>query len=206
MTRGLHNCGRDRQRPRRGRRVARAATAAVAAAVVAAVALAGGATGQVLYDLHAGESGPAPPIVSSSIAPSAVAAAGGAPAVVAPPDTVVGEADGVVDLEIRLSEPATDSVFVDYATANVTANGTTAPTPTCTSDPDYGSISGQLTFGANEDSKIVHVPLVDWPGPEGLVSFRLELSNVSSNATIAHASPLVSIVNNDLVTNSPKLF
>ena len=65
---------------------------------------------------------------------------------------------------------------------------------------------GQLTFSEGEDSKVVQVPLVDCPGPEGLVSFRLELSNVSSNATIARATTLVSIVNNDIQSSSPKLF
>ena len=49
-------------------------------------------------------------------------------------------------------------------------------------------------------------PIFDCPGPDGLVSFRLELSNVSSNATIARATTLVSIVSNDTQTSSPKLF
>ena len=89
------------------------------------MALAGGAPAQVLYDLHAGESDVA----------SAVAAVGGPPAVVAPPDTVVGEADGSVDLEIRLSEPATDPVLVSYQTVGVTANGTSSTNPNCNTDP-----------------------------------------------------------------------
>ncbi len=173
-----------------------ALAAAVAAVGLLAVGLAGSAPAQVLYDLHAGESGVA----------STIAAAGGPPAVIAPPDTVVGEADGIVDLEIRLSEPATDPVLVSYGTVAVTANSTTSSNPNCSSDPDFVTVSGPLTFAQGEVSKIVQVQLIDCAGPEDLVSFRLELSNVSSNATIARATTLVSIVNNDIQASAPKLF
>src|SRR5262249_18825477 len=152
--------------------VPRTLAAAVAATALAAVAFSGGAAAHVLYDLHAGESDAVP----------GIAAAGGPPAVVAPPDTVVGEADGGVDLEIRLSEPATDPVIVTYQTVGVTAGSTTSGNPSCTSDPDFVTTAGQLTFGTGDDSEIVQVHLVDCPNPEGLVSFRLELTNVSSNA------------------------
>ena len=150
----------------------------------------------MLYDLHAGESSAAP----------AFAAADGPPAVIAPPDTVVGEADGAVDLEIRLSKPATDPVLVSYETVAVTANSTTSQNPNCASDPDFQTASDQLTFAQGDVSKVVHVQLVDCPHPEGLVSFRLELSTVSGNATIARATTLVSIVNNDTQASTPKLF
>ena len=199
VTRGLHGCARDPRRPRRGRGVARALAAAVAAAALVAVAVAGGATAHVLYDLHAGEGGAA----------AAIAAAGGLPAVVAPPDTVVGEADGSVDLEIRLSEPATNPVLVSYQRSASRRAARRARTRTCGSGPDFGIRPGARFSSrsrSDEDSKFVHVPIFDCPGPDGLVSFRLELSNVSSNATIARATTLVSIVSNDTQTSSSRLF
>src|SRR4051794_31969867 len=111
MTRGLHAFVRDSPRPRRGRGFVRVLAAAFAAAGLAAVALGGRAPAQVLYDVPAGESGAAP----------ALAASDGPRAVVAPPDTVVGEADGTVALDIRLSEPAMDPVIVSYQAVGVTA-------------------------------------------------------------------------------------
>ena len=41
---------------------------------------------------------------------------------------------------------------------------------------------------------------------EGLVSFRLDLGNAVTGATIARASTLVSIVNNAAVVGTPRLF
>ncbi len=47
------------------------------------------------------------------------------PAISAPPDQIVGEGDGYVDLAVRLSAPSASTVTVKYETANLTAGAGT---------------------------------------------------------------------------------
>jgi chitinase len=125
------------------------------------------------------------------------------PAVLAPADIVVGEAEGYVDLPIRLSAPGMDPVEVDYDTANSTGGNGTTCSPT--SNPDYLEREGTLTFLPGETTKVVRVPIIDCVEFDGFTSFRLLLS-VPVNATISRTSTLVSIVNNGTQAATPRLF
>src|SRR5262249_44806217 len=86
-----------------------------------------------------------------------------------------------------------------------TANSTAGTGTTCSSDPDYVSVSGTLTFAPGETTKVVRVEILDCTPTGGLASFRFNLSG-QSNATIARSSTLGSIVNNGTSVSTPKLF
>jgi chitinase len=125
----------------------------------------------------------------------------GPPAVLAPPDVVVGEFDGDVALEVRLTHAPSDPVLVSYTTAGG-AGGTTTPGATCNND--FGGVTGQLLFD-DEVTQVVTVPIVDCNDVEGLVSFTFTLSG-ASNATIARTTTLVSIVDRTTQVSIPRLF
>jgi hypothetical protein len=103
----------------------------------------------------------------------------------------VAEADGYVDLDIRLSAPGVSPVSVNFTTTNMTATGGTL----C--DNDYVTTSGVLTFAPGETLKTVRVQLLDCPDVESTVTFRLSLSSPSPPATInaMRAQTVVSIAN-----------
>ena len=73
------------------------------------------------------------------------------PTLSTPPDMVVGEGDGYVDLPVRLSAPGTNPVTVNYSTPtnNTTADAGTA----CSSDHDYLSADGTLYVRAGRDDQ-----------------------------------------------------
>jgi chitinase len=121
------------------------------------------------------------------------------PTISAPPDTVVGEGDGYVDVPVRLSAPGTQPVAVDYATANSTARGG----PGC--DLDYVNTSGTLNFAPGETTKVIRIEILNCPQP---VRFKSLLLNLSApvNATIARASARVSIVDASTVAATPRIF
>ena len=127
------------------------------------------------------------------------AAAVGAPALSAPPDVIVGEGDGFVDLPVRLSVPGLSTVTVAYTNANSSAIGSTS----C--NFDYVGVNGTLSFAPGETTKTIRIDLLDCPDVEGFQSFTLELSS-PTNATIARASTRVGIVDNDTLAATPALF
>ncbi len=130
-----------------------------------------------------------------------IGASGGAavaePAVSAPPDLLVGEADGYVDLPVSLSAPGTGTVTVDYATANSTASAGIS----C--DAEYVGVSGTLTFAPGETTKVVRVDLNDC-GLSGFRAFTFGLSS-PTGATIAGASTRVGIVGDAVGAGTPGL-
>jgi hypothetical protein len=73
------------------------------------------------------------------------------PAISAPPDLVVGEGDGYLDLTVRLSAPGSNTVSVNYATQDQSAGSNFS----CFGD--YLGASGTLTFAPGETSKTVAV-------------------------------------------------
>ncbi len=104
-------------------------------------------------------------------------------------DARANEGAGVsVGFEVSLSSAATDTVTVDYATADGTA----------TAGADYTATSGTLTFAAGEKTKTVSVPVLDDAVDEGEETFVLRLSNVQgaragdleATGTIANDDPL----------------
>jgi Ca2+-binding RTX toxin-like protein len=124
-----------------------------------------------------------------------------APAVASPTlsvaDMIVSEADGYVDLVVALSAPGTSAVSVAYATASSTA--------TSTSGFDFTSVAGTLNFAPGETVKTVRVALTNDAVAETFQHFLFNLSG-PTNATLADASAMVSIVDNDTASADPLLF
>ena len=124
------------------------------------------------------------------------------PAVSAPVDMVVGEADGYVDLPVRLSAPGQNAVSVDYGTSPSSA---VCRRPAAATS-DYATTSGTLNFAPGDDDQgRPRASCSTAPTPaKGSSRSRLDLS-AAVNATIARSSALVSIVNNDSVAATPRL-
>src|SRR4051812_46138059 len=138
-------------------------------------------------------------VTGSSAIANAPPTASSNPAILAPADVVVGEADDHVDLTVTLADQGTNTITVHYATANSSALGSTA----C--NYDYASAAGTLTFIPGETSKTVPVDILDCPTDSGLKAFTFNLS-AAVNGVIARASSRVSIVDNDHVVATPRIF
>jgi subtilisin family serine protease len=88
---------------------------------------------------------------------------------------------------------ASQSVTVDYATANGTAT---------TADNDYLAASGTLTFAPSVDTQTITVPIVGDTAVEVNETFVVNLSN-ATNAAISDAQGSGTIVNDDVPPCSP---
>ena len=112
--------------------------------------------------------------------------AGGRPAPVPAIDTKRGiareGADDAVVFTVRLDRAASETVTVDYATAD--GAGVWASTAPARAGADYTATSGTLTFAAGETSKSVSVPILDDAIDEGTEYFLLRFSN-PQGATLA---------------------
>ncbi len=135
--------------------------------------------------------------VGFALPPSAGAVA--RPKIFAPPDQIVGEADGHIDLTVRLSAPGDSTVTVHYATAELSADDNSS----CSED--YIGADGTLTFAPGETTKVVPVDVCDDSSDEALESFTFDL-DTPTNATIARAGSEVGIADNDPVVTTPRLF
>ena len=115
----------------------------------------------------------------------------------APPDVVVGEADGFVDLPVTLNAPGQNPATVNYTTLNSTAlSGTT-----CGSGAGYVGVQGSLTFAPGQTTQTVRVDLLNCqravPG-----TFLFGLST-PGGATIARSSASITIVETAGVPGAP---
>jgi Ca2+-binding RTX toxin-like protein len=110
---------------------------------------------------------------------------------------VVGEADGYVDIVVRLLDAGTLPVTVNYATDDVSAiyYGT---------GQDYTRTTGTLTFAAGETTKTVRVFINDNSVIEGYETFNFNLSS-ATNATIGRSEAVIGIVDNDNVVSTPSV-
>ena len=112
--------------------------------------------------------------------------AGGRPAPVPAIDTKRGiareGADDAAVFTVRLDRAASQTVSVDYATAD--GAGSWASTAPARAGADYTATSGTLTFAAGETSKSVSVPILDDAIDEGTEYFLLRFSN-PQGATLA---------------------
>ena len=73
--------------------------------------------------------------------------------------------DATVEFKVSLSQTASGTVTVDYATADASARA----------GQDYTAVSGTLTFASGERAKTVSVPILDDAIDEGRETFRLKL-------------------------------
>ncbi|MET0647682.1 MAG: Calx-beta domain-containing protein [Pyrinomonadaceae bacterium] len=94
--------------------------------------------------------------------------------------------DTTATFTLRLSNPNSQPVTVNYATADVTASA----------GADYNAASGTVTFNPGETSKSVAVTIKDDPVDEDFETFNFNLSD-ASGATIGDAQGLGTILDND---------
>jgi hypothetical protein len=128
------------------------------------------------------------------------------PGISAPPDIVVGEADGSVELPVTLSAPGESSVSVYYETLNGTASGAgedASPCPTYL----YGAVSGTLTFppGVTTQDVTVNINNCGISSPAGFQTFDFVLYS-PDGGTIARAVTEVDITGNDDTGATPALY
>ena len=96
------------------------------------------------------------------------------------------ETDATLEFAVTLSQAASETVTVDYATADGTAQA----------GQDYTAADGTLTFAAGETQKTVSVAVLDDAHDEGEETLTLTLSN-ASGAHIADDTATGTIANED---------
>jgi len=87
---------------------------------------------------------------------------------------------------VKLSTPSTQTIKVNYATANGTA----------VAGSDYTATSNTLTFGPGQTSQTISVPVIGDTITEANETFTVNLST-PTNATIADARGVATILDND---------
>jgi hypothetical protein len=140
-------------------------------------------------------SSPTDAVITEGTGVVTIGASGGTasslPNISAPANTVVGEADGYIDLPVTLSAPGTSTVTVNYATAS--GGG-------C--DNLFQGQSGTLTFVPGQTLEAIRVPLNNCGLSGG--SFTFTLSG-AVNGTITDATTTVTIEGAPTITKfSPK--
>jgi len=128
------------------------------------------------------------------------------PGIYAPPDTVVGEADGHVDLPVTLNAPGQGTVTVQYTTSNGTASGSfnSCNVP----NSAFENQSGTLTFPPGVTTQTVQVTLLDCHQSLslGFLNFYLTLSGNSSNSSLNRAVTQVAITGDQAASSTPGLY
>ena len=102
-------------------------------------------------------------------------------------DAEASEGDGEMAFAVRLSVPSSQTVTVEYATADGTALAGT----------DYEETTGTLIFSAETTVQTIRVPIIDDDLDEVAEAFTVALSN-PSNATIEDGEATSVITDNDL--------
>ena len=111
---------------------------------------------------------------------------------------IVSEADGYADIVVRLLNPGSLPVSVNYSTSDATADYWQAQ--------DYTRVSGTLNFSVGgETEQTVRVFITENNAAEGFEFFHFNLSG-ATNATIARTQTPIGIVDNDTVADTPNLF
>ena len=123
------------------------------------------------------------------------------PGISAPPDVVVGEADGYVDLPVRLSAPGLVPITVIYEhELQLRELWNVVLARAISSDEDGNA---ELRPRRDDQGRPRAVPRLPRGRGPRLLPFTV---STPSNATIARATTLVSIVNASTVVTSPLLF
>ena len=102
-------------------------------------------------------------------------------------DAVASEGDEEMVFAVGLSVPSSQTVTVEYATADGTA----------LSGDDYEETSGTLTFSAETTAQTIRVPITEDDLDEAVETFTIALSN-PSNATVEDGEATGVIADNDL--------
>ncbi|MDO9407113.1 Calx-beta domain-containing protein [Patulibacter sp.] len=101
--------------------------------------------------------------------------------------STIGEAAGTVAVTINRLGGTKGATRVDWSTADGSA----------VAGQDYTATSGTVTFGDNEVTKTVTVPILNDSAFEGDESFRVNLSNPAPNATATPVTQTVTITDDD---------
>ncbi len=110
------------------------------------------------------------------------------PAISAPPNVVVGAADGYVDLPVTLNVPGINPVTVNYDTSNGSGLTNTA----CSGNSIYQGIGTvPVTFLPGVTTQVVRIPLLNCTVTQNL-TFTLNLFS-ASQGTIANATTTVTV-------------
>ena len=136
---------------------------------------------------------------------TAATAAVTAPGISAPPDVVVGAADGSVHLNVTLSAPGVNVVTVNYATAN----GTTFSNNGCSGTSySYFGQRDTLTFEPGVTTQVVRIPLLNCEISltSGFGEFTLSLSGNSSDSTLVRDSTQIDITGDTSAATTPGLY
>ncbi len=104
-------------------------------------------------------------------------------------NVTVNEADGTAVFTVQLSGASSGVVTVNAATANGSA----------VSGSDYQMVDQTLTFNPGQTSQTVTVPILNDSATEPSETFKLNLSNVTGNATISDSQGIATIHDNDAV-------
>jgi hypothetical protein len=106
----------------------------------------------------------------------------------------VGEKDGYADFLVRLDNPNTEVVTVNYGTFDRTATKSAS---------EYQEQGGSLSFAPGETIKTVRVTVVDDATIEPSQNFGFGLSNPSQNATLPNEPATATIIDNDALPGTP---
>lgn len=123
--------------------------------------------------------------VNGDIATGTIQNDDGVPSLSITPATI--DEGGVLSFVVNLSSASTDTITVDFATSDGTAK---------TSDQDYTSRTGTLTFAPNQTSQTITIQTTSDTKLEGDETINLTLSN-ATNASIATNSAIGTIRNDD---------
>ena len=128
------------------------------------------------------------------------------PNISAPPDVVVGETDGSVDLPVTLNAPGESTVTVNYTTADGTASGAYASCAYANSA--YVHQSGTLTFTPGETTQVVQITLLNCQHSlsTGFLTFSFNLSGNSTGSSIVSPTTEVNITGDVAASTTPALY
>ncbi len=128
------------------------------------------------------------------------------PGISAPPDVVVGETDGYINLPVTLSAPGDTTVTVNYTTADGSGSGSYTVCEFASSI--YQGESGTLTFTPGVTTQVVRVPLLncDESLTTGFYTFYLELSSNSTGSTINRAKTQIDVTGDASAASTPGLY
>ena len=119
----------------------------------------------------------------------------------------VNEGNGSVNVTVTRTGNTSGSSTVNYATSDSAGTAAcSAATGNASSQCDYASRSGTLSFAPGETSKSFNVPFVDDGWLEGNESFMLTLSSLTGATLGSPATAIVTIVDNDSAGALPVLF
>lgn len=107
-------------------------------------------------------------------------------------DQHIDEYAGFIDFPVRLSEPSSARVTVEYANADGTADRF----------EDYANILGRLSFEPGETLKTLRIPILNDTQVEPLQAFRFTLAS-PQNASLSRTSSTIFIHDNDRLPGTP---